>query len=187
MQKKSLTHPRLLPNTTHNCSLLPWGSRRIYNFACVDAPVAPLEHPGELYEAFPQCRADRHQGSSHKRFSVSLEVFVAEQPLDKSFFSPSTNIVVIQGQKLSQAAGVQPVLLSKTERIIVWISILHLLDCKLYRLCKRLQESILFLLSTMNLLRKQQTVRGLVFMHKQGKCIPQMHTQPSLQGPRHTQ
>lgn len=90
-KKKSLTHPPLLPNTTHNCSLLPWGSRWIYNFARMDAPVAPLHHPGELYEAFPQCRANLHQGSSHKRFSVSLEVFVAEQLLDKPFFSPSTN------------------------------------------------------------------------------------------------
>lgn len=133
---------------THNCSLLPWGSRWIYNLACMDAPVAPLHYPGELYEAFPQCRANHHQGSHHKMFSVFLEVFVAEQLVDKPFFSSFTNTVVIQGQKLRQGVGVQPVLLSQTQSIILWISIVHLLVCKPHRLCKRLLESILFLLST---------------------------------------
>lgn len=142
--------------TRPSCSLLSWGSRWIYNLACMDAPVAPLPHPEELYEAFPQYRAHHHQGSHHKMFSVFLEVFVAEQLLDKPFFSPFTNTVVIQGQKLSQGVDVQPVLLLQTRSIILWISMVHLLGCKPYRLCKRLLESILFLLSTANLLRKQQ-------------------------------
>lgn len=118
-----------------------------------------------------QCRANRHQGSHHKMFSVSLEVFVAQQLLDKPVFSLFTNTVVIQGQKLSQGVGVQPVLLLQTQSIILWISIAHLLVCKPHRICKRLLESILFLLSTINLLRKQQTVRGLPFVHSQGKYI----------------
>lgn len=127
------------------------------------------------------------QGNCMKHFP-SAEPTSTKDPLTKGFqclwkclllnsyltnhSSPHPQTVMIQGQKLSQAAGVQPVLLLQTQRIILWISILHLLDCKPYGLCKRLQESILFLLSTINLLRKQQTARGLLFMHKQGKCIP---------------
>lgn len=56
-------------------------------------------------------------------FPVSLEMFVAEQLVDKPFFSPST--AVIQGQKQSQGVGVQPVLLSQTQSIvlsILWIA-----------------------------------------------------------------
>lgn len=170
-----------MPLCCHNCALLSWGSRWIYNLAWMDAPVVPLLHPGELYEAFPQCRAHHHQGSHHKIFSVFLEVFVAEQ-VGKSFFSPFTNTVVIQGQKLSQGGGVQPVLLLQTQSIILWIFSVHLLGCKPYRLCKRLLESILFLLSTINL-RKQQTVRGLPFMHRQGKYIPQITQNPLSRAP----
>jgi len=51
---------------------------------------------------------------AEKVFSASLEVFVAEQLLEKPLLSPYTHMVVIQGQKLSQAIRVQPVLLSQT-------------------------------------------------------------------------